>query len=82
MFLSLEWFYRILMNIKHKIAEYFGLIDSYERIVTLEQRIIELTALNFKVFRIRKRIDEIEKKQAKRFPHLIERLEQLEQKNK
>jgi len=69
------------MNIKHKIAEYFGLIDAYERIVAIEQRMIELTALSYKIFRIRKRIDEIEKKQAKRFPHLIERLDALE-KNK
>ena len=68
------------MNIKHKIAEYFGLIDAYERIVAIEQRMIELTAINFRVFGIRKRIDEIEKKQAKRFPHLIERLDALEKK--
>lgn len=53
------------MKIKHKIAEYFGLTDSYERIIALEQR-----------------INKIEKKQAKRFPHLIERLDALEKKRK
>ena len=31
-----------------------------------------------KIRKLEERIDEIEKKQAKRFPHLIERLEQLE----
>ena len=68
------------MNIKHKIAEYFGLIDAYERIVVIEQRMLELIKLPGKIFRIGRRIDEIEKKQAKRFPHLIERLDALEKK--
>ena len=31
------------MGIKHKIAEYFGLIDSYKRIVELERILISLT---------------------------------------
>ena len=66
------------MNIKHKIAEYFGLIDSYERIVVIEQRMLELIKLPGKMFRIGKRIDAIEKKQAKRYPHLIDRLDKLE----
>ena len=47
---------------KNIIAKYFGLIDSYERIIAVEQR-----------------INEIEKKQAKRYPHLIERIAELEQ---
>ena len=50
------------MKIRRKILEYFGLIDSYERIIAVEQR-----------------INEIEKKQAKRYPHLIERIAELEQ---
>jgi len=49
------------MSIKHKIAEYFGLIDSYERIIVLEQK-----------------INDIQKKQAKRYPHLIKKIDQLE----
>ena len=43
-------------------------LKALERILNLEDSI--------KI--IEKRIDEIENKQAKRFPHLIERLEQLE----
>ncbi len=43
-------------------------LKALERILNLEDSIKT----------IEKRIDEIENKQAKRFPHLIERLEQLE----
>jgi len=43
-------------------------LKALERILNLEDSIKT----------IEKRIDEIENKQAKRFPHLIKRLEQLE----
>ena len=43
-------------------------LKALERILNLEDSIKT----------IEKRIDEIESKQAKRFPHLMERLEQLE----
>jgi hypothetical protein len=43
-------------------------LKALERILNLEDSIKT----------IEKRIDEIENKQAKRFPHLIERLEQIE----
>lgn len=50
---------------KDKIINWFldqvGVIDAFERIIAVEQR-----------------INEIEKKQAKRYPHLIERIAELE----
>ncbi len=44
---------------------------------TFETR-MKIRDFDAKIKKLEERIDEIEKKQAERFPHLIERLEQLE----
>jgi|TARA_B100001105_G_scaffold203656_1_gene167431 hypothetical protein len=65
------------MNIFKRYTEFTKLIgQDHRRIVELERIIIDLTD---KMFRIEKRIDAIEKKQAKRYPHLIDRLDKLEE---